>query len=190
MLTLDLARLYRAGGHDVEATLDPDAVDWDGAEERPSGPLEVRLSVRPAGADVVARGSIEGVIEGACRRCLESVRMRVFEPLSLVYRRDAGPDDDPDAYPLPERGGALDLWPALREQWLLAAPAFLECEAGCRGLCPRCGARLDEGDCGCEADATDERWGPLVALAREAGDMNGEVADGRSEEEGIEAEKT
>lgn len=189
MLTLDLARLYRAGGHDVEASLEPEAVDWEGAERRPSGPLEVRLAVRPAGGDVVGRGSIEGVVEGACRRCLKTVRMRVFEPLSVVYRRDAEADD-PDAYPLPERGGALDLWPALREQWLLAAPAFLECEAGCRGLCPRCGADLDEGDCGCEAEATDERWGPLLALARETGgDTNGEVADGRSEEEGIEAEK-
>jgi uncharacterized protein len=190
MLTLDLGRLYRSGGHDVEVVLQPESLDWDGAPSRPAGPLEVRLAVRPAGTDVVARGSVEGVVEGSCRRCLETARALVHEPLSLVYRRDAG-TDDPDAYPLPERGAALDLWPAIREQWLLAAPAFLECREECRGLCPRCGADLNENDCGCVAETADERWGPLLALATGAAkDTNEEVADGRSEEEGIEAEKT
>jgi uncharacterized protein len=189
MLTVDLGRLFRTGGLEIDAELDVRAVDRDGAEALPAGPLRVRLDVRPAGSDIVARGEVEGVVEGECRRCLGPARERVREDVSIVYRRDAEPDD-PDSYPLPERGSTLDLWPAVREQWLLAAPAFLECDAACRGLCPHCGADRNEEDCGCEAKAADERWGPLLALAGEhASHMNDEVADGRSEEEGIEAEK-
>ncbi|HSM36614.1 MAG TPA: DUF177 domain-containing protein [Longimicrobiales bacterium] len=189
MLTLDLGRLQRSGGHDVRAVLEPDTLDWDGAEARSAGPLEVHLSVRPAGNDVIARGTVEGSVEGPCRRCLEPAASSVREPLSLVFRRDAD-EGDPDAYPLPARGASLDLWPAVREQWLLAVPAFLQCRNDCRGLCPRCGANLNDEDCGCIADTSDTRWGPLLALAGGAAtDTNDEVADGRSEEEGIEAEK-
>lgn len=189
MLTADLGSLFRTGAQEIDAELDPARVEWDGVEERPAGPISVRLSLRPAGGAVVARGDVEGHVAGECRRCLKGVRVSVREPLELVFQRDADPDD-PDAYPLPDRGAALDLWPAVREQWLLAMPAFLECETGCAGLCPQCGADLDEDPCECEADSTDARWGPLLALAGGAGGtMNDEVADGRSEEEGIEAEE-
>lgn len=189
MLTVDLGHLFRTGGHEIDVDVDPGRVDWEGADALPAGPLKVRLHVRPAGRDVVARGEVAGTVEGECRRCLKPARRTVSEDVSLVFRRDAEPDD-PDAYSLPERGTTLDLWPAVREQWLLAAPSFLECESPCRGLCPRCGADLDEEDCGCEVSVADERWRPLLALAGEgASAMNDEVADGRTEEEGLEAEK-
>ncbi len=189
MLNVDLGRLYRTGGHEIDEDLHAGAVDWDEGDTAPAGPLHVRLDLRPAGRDVVARGVLEGTVEAECRRCLKPARRRISEDVSLVFRNDAEPDD-PDDYPLPERGSTLDLWPAVREQWLLVAPSFLECESPCRGLCPRCGADLDEEDCGCEVSEADERWGPLLALAGgDASPMTEEVADGRSEEEGIEAEK-
>ncbi len=189
MLTVDLGHLFRTGGHEIDADLNPGDVDWGDAGALPAGPLKVRLDVRPAGRDVVARGELEGTVEGDCRRCLKPARKQVSEDVSLVFRRDAA-GDDPDAYPLPERGSTLDLWPAVREQWMLAAPTYLECDEPCRGLCPRCGADLDEEDCGCDVSVADERWGPLLALAGGgASPTNDEVADGRSEKEGIEAEK-
>ena len=50
--------------------------------------------------------------------------------------------------------------PALREQWLLAVPAFAQCRVDCKGLCPTCGADLNAGACDC-APVTDSRWDTL-----------------------------
>jgi uncharacterized protein len=57
--------------------------------------------------------------------------------------------DEPDVYPLADLGTRLDLKPAVREQWLLDASVLPLCRPDCKGLCPTCGAELNEGPCGC-----------------------------------------
>jgi len=68
-----------------------------------------------------------------------------------------------EAYPLPERDREVDLMPGLREHVILAVPEFPLCSELCRGLCPRCGADLNQGPCGCEAPP-DSRWAGLERL--------------------------
>ncbi|MEN8374856.1 MAG: DUF177 domain-containing protein [Gemmatimonadota bacterium] len=187
MLAVDLGYLARSGGLEIAEELEAGGDEWSGADATLSGPLAVHLEVRSAAGDVIARGRLAGTVAGECRRCLRPVRQLVDEPVTLVFRQQGG---DADTYPLPDRGATLDLWPAVREQWLLAVPAFLECEAGCKGLCPLCGVDLNERQCGCVTSERDARWGPLRALARAGrGEAKDEVGDGRSEEEDIEAEK-
>lgn len=69
---------------------------------------------------------------------------------------------DPDAFPIV--GEQLDLAPAVRETVLLDAPSSPLCRPDCAGLCPRCGADLNQGPCGCADDLVDERWQALDAL--------------------------
>ena len=74
----------------------------------------------------------------------------------LFVEADVEEADDPDVYPIDPRAQELDLRPAVREQWLLSAPAFVQCRDDCKGLCPSCGADRNAGDCGC-ASATSYR---------------------------------
>ncbi|MEA4815138.1 MAG: DUF177 domain-containing protein [Oscillospiraceae bacterium] len=37
------------------------------------------------------------------------------------------------------------------------------CSPDCKGLCPRCGANLNLGPCGCKKE-TDSRWSALDSL--------------------------
>ena len=71
--------------------------------------------------------------------------------------------DDPDVFRIPPRAVELDLRPAIREQWLLAVPSYALCREECRGLCPRCGADLNAGECECPP-AADSRWEALRGL--------------------------
>ena len=59
---------------------------------------------------------------------------------------------------------SLDLRPAVREEWLLAAPAFPLCREDCRGLCPQCGANLNEDPEHAHEAAPDPRWAKLSEL--------------------------
>jgi uncharacterized protein len=75
--------------------------------------------------------------------------------------------DDPDVFVIPPPGHTLDLRPAIREQWLVVAPAFALCREDCKGLCPTCGTDLNTGACDC-APATDSRWDAIRASRPDA----------------------
>jgi uncharacterized protein len=78
----------------------------------------------------------------------------------LFVEADTEGADDPDVYVVDPRSIELDLRPAVREQWLLAVPAFVQCRDDCKGLCPTCGTDLNAGECDC-APAIDSRWDAL-----------------------------
>ena len=47
-------------------------------------------------------------------------------------------------------GEEIDLRDAVQEDVLMAVPMKTLCRPECKGLCPQCGADLNQGDCGCE----------------------------------------
>jgi uncharacterized protein len=55
----------------------------------------------------------------------------------------------------------------VREEVVLAVNPYVVCDPECRGLCPKCGAKLDEGECGCADDEADPRWAALRDLKSE-----------------------
>jgi uncharacterized protein len=164
MLRVALAEL-RAGAVETEGEVAPDDPLLDGAEARLVEPLRVtgRLSAAGEGR-YYWRVTFVTTARMECRRCLAPVDVPVRESAGLIFApRGAGSDES--CYLIPERTHVLDLSEALREEFLLALPRFVECRSDCRGLCPRCGANLNEGPCGC-APAADSRWDALRALTR------------------------
>ena len=54
-----------------------------------------------------------------------------------------------------------------REAVVLEMPIKYLCADSCAGICPGCGADLNEGACGCGDKPADPRWGPLKKLLKE-----------------------
>lgn len=110
------------------------------------------------------RGRIGTSVTSDCRRCLVEVRVPVLAPMDILFTED-GLTDDPEAYVVPRHAVELDLGDAVREELILATPEFVLCREDCRGMCPRCGADLNAGPCGC-APESDPRWSAFEALKR------------------------
>ncbi len=163
MLKVDLARLERQRRLRLEAEVDPGDPIWAGTGIDLARPLDVRLEAQQVGRDVVVRGRLEGEAALECRRCLTAVRVPIGEDVAVLYQTgvDAVEAEEAEVYPLPARGTELDLLPMVREQAVLAVPAFAVCSEACRGLCPTCGRNLNEGPCDCRPTGTDERWAEL-----------------------------
>jgi uncharacterized protein len=164
MLSFDLRDLdiQAANVHGALAADDP---IWEESDPRPAGPVRVTGRLSRAGAGrFYFHGSMEGTVAGECRRCLTDVEAAVkVEDAHLIFAEeglDEG-DDESDAYLFDPGERSLDLRPAIREEWLLAAPAFLLCREDCRGLCPKCGADLNEDPQHAHADV-DPRWSALL----------------------------
>jgi uncharacterized protein len=162
MLKVDPGQVSRKGRILIEAAIADDDPIWTDTGIRLDGPLEVRLTVQRANADMVVRGSFSGVALGECRRCLRQIRTPIEDDVTVLDRPGLNgvEAEAMEVYPLPERAGELDLLPGLREHVILAAPQFPLCSDTCLGLCPRCGADRNAGPCGCEA-GTDPRWAGL-----------------------------
>jgi len=120
--------------------------------------------------------SFEGTsyVRERCARCLAEtdceVDIRFIEEFVPVTDATTGARisiaHDEDTYRI---GPAfvLDLRDALREYLLIAEPLKPLCRPDCAGLCPTCGANLNERACSCGLGA-DERWGALAGFEKNA----------------------
>lgn len=159
MLYFDI-RSLEARAESVDGWLDGEDPVWEAGDTRPAAAgLHVvgRLSSAGHGRFYFG-GRFDGTAVTDCRRCLAPATVSVSDEVQLLFAEsglDEAEEDDVIPIPLGER--ELDLRPAMREEWLLAIPAFALCREDCRGLCPTCGADRNTGDCTCPP-STDPRW--------------------------------
>ncbi len=163
MLSFDL-RSLETKAVQVDGELQRDDPIWEEVDVRPEGPIMVtgRLSHAGEGRFYFA-GRIDGRIALPCRLCLEEVSVEVDEEVHfLLAEIGADEADDPDVYLYDPNARMLDLRGAVRETWLLTAPAYVQCREDCKGLCATCGTNLNESSCNCTPTKTESRWDALL----------------------------
>ena len=104
---------------------------------RLSAPLKYSVSALMIGKELVVSGRLSMIVGFQCSLCGEPFDFLVSEP-SFVADIEV---DDPYA--------CVDLTSEMRESILLAFPTYPRCRPDCKGLCPFCGANLNEGSCNC-----------------------------------------
>ncbi len=159
MLQVDLRELRR-GPVPVSGQVAPDDPLFDGLNVALLGPVKVEGDIESAGhGGYYWHGQFEGRVRMVCRRCLTEFETGVDKAVEVLFSADPELQDDPSVYPLTDPLTHVDVRPALREELALEVNAFPLCREDCRGLCPRCGADLNTGPCGCsdlEANASSQ----------------------------------
>ena len=165
MLSFDIRSLESQAAH-VDGSVSPDDPVWEAGDMRPSEPIHVEGRLSAAGPHrFYFSGRMSGATEMPCRRCLEDVRVEVSEEEHFIFSAEGEEgSDDPDVFPFNPNAYSLDMRPAVREAWLLAAPTYVQCREDCKGLCPTCGTDLNAGECDCEPATIDSRWEKLRAI--------------------------
>jgi uncharacterized protein len=149
---IDLGSL-RQGRTPVE--LETAAQDLDLPASGWAGPVRGVFEVEKTGEKVTVRGSVAATARLECVRCLTEFDLPVQAPLEVFAERaGSGRRRDEEAlerddYMKFHDGRLLDLRDDARELLLLELPMVPHCREDCRGLCPRCGADLNAGPCGC-----------------------------------------
>jgi uncharacterized protein len=169
MMKVDLGRLAREGSLVVEGRIPPDDALWEDSGIPWSEPVDIRLRISEAGSgEVVGRGRVKGTLKQECRRCLEPVSTGFDADLTIVFAGGESEVNVEESGTFPYNPGAreLDLSAAVREEVLLAMNPYVVCAPGCPGLCPKCGANLKEGACGCAEGEQDHRWAALRELKK------------------------
>jgi uncharacterized protein len=121
--------------------------------------------------DILVRGHLTGELTLACSRCLEPLVTPVetdFDLLLVPRPFAAGAEEaeltprdlDQDFY----AGDTLDLEAIIREQIILMVPLKPLCQEACKGLCPTCGANLNQESCSCTTEKSASPFAPLAKL--------------------------
>ncbi|MEE8722493.1 MAG: DUF177 domain-containing protein [Eggerthellaceae bacterium] len=138
-------------------------------------PVAWEVDITNTGDALLVQGTARGDATTSCARCLEDVSYALegsIEGYFLIEgerleREDFGDDgadgedeDDDrldDEFDVLPADHVIDLEPLIRAAFLVEVPGVPLCRDDCKGLCPQCGANLNDGPCGCDGGAAQRR---------------------------------
>ena len=137
----------------------------------PSG-IDYDLMLTNAGEGILATGILTTHVVGTCDRCLSPAEFDVSGEVDEYYLfeepEETGDDDDDELdFSLVSADNTIDLSGALLSTLVMETPFVVLCRPDCKGLCPVCGANLNEEDCGHAAQIEEDRLkaSPFAVLA-------------------------
>ncbi|MDI7276190.1 MAG: DUF177 domain-containing protein [Anaerolineae bacterium] len=134
-------------------------------------PLTGHLKLTRTASGILVTGRLHTVVTIECRRCVQEFTSPVdfeveeeFVPTVDIQTGAGLPTGGLEAALLIDERHMLDLSEVVRQYIVLHREQYPLCDEACAGLCPVCGANLNEGPCGCQDVSGDPRWGALREL--------------------------
>ncbi len=116
------------------------------------GDVKIFGEVEDVGRCFVIRGRIECRKSFTCDRCLTQATEDQVHEFEEEFDKSEAVED------------FIDVTELLRDVLLAGQPMKNLCKADCKGLCPVCGANLNDGECGCDRFIIDPRLAALSQL--------------------------
>jgi uncharacterized protein len=169
---LDLSEIARTPGAYAEHEIDMTFKEIEGMKL--TAPVRGKMIVSSTGRVLILEGAVDTEVELLCYRC----GIAYHQPVHAAFQEDFvvhspqphGPatrieedDEAPESRLFYEGSLDLNLDELLRQSILVALPLKPLCADDCRGLCPHCGHRLEEGSCACQPHAIN----PKLAVLRQ-----------------------
>lgn len=139
-------------GLHCEGEIPPEDLDLDDGEFVESDfPLKYSVDASVVSDELLVFGSISVDLRMRCSRCA------VMFPVTVAV------NDYSFNLHVDKTLEYADLTEDMREATILAFSSYPVCSEDCRGLCPQCGANLNEGECKCRPPG-DIRWDGLDSV--------------------------
>jgi uncharacterized metal-binding protein YceD (DUF177 family) len=148
--------LAHGPGYTHETEFDVPAVKV--AEDVDLTHLRGKLVLSRTKEGVLVQGTLTLGVEDECYRCLEPVQREIEVDVEELYAFPASALSDFSI----DEDAILDLGPLLRDEAIIADTRGTLCRPDCQGLCPSCGANLNDGPHTCT-----ESIDPRLARLRE-----------------------
>lgn len=157
----------------VAGHIDDDSYSVGDHDFRLPGGIDYDLVLTNAGEGILASGIVRAHVLGTCDRCLEDAEFDIASEVDEYFlfeapaEEDLSDDEDEVDFSLVGEDHTIDLAEPIMAAIVMETPFVVLCREDCKGLCPHCGANLNEGDCGCAEKMAfvDAATGPFAALA-------------------------
>ncbi len=125
-------------------------------------PVKVSGELMNVGGSIEFSALAQASVRYSCDRCCKEyddfLKLEIKEVLKEDVIDELG-EKNPDAIYF--TGNSVSLDEIVRENVFLNLPFKRLCKADCKGLCAKCGADLNEGECGCDTREVDPRFADL-----------------------------
>ncbi len=143
-------------------------IDLQKEEVNFSHPFEepVRLvgEVRDNAGVISLDSEVEAVVHTRCARCNRPVVYEKYTPVQFILAKTVSNENEDRDDILVVEGDTVELDDIMIPELLLDMEMAVVCDEDCKGLCPKCGKDLNEGECGCNRKEVDPRLACLAAL--------------------------
>lgn len=170
-LELDISKIRSVNGSRETFHAETDSFDFWDADWQLAKPLTVDLEISHEGKFLNMKGHIHTAVKGNCSRCLKEVVVPVSCDFAeqLLYAKDVSLFSHLAVGEVEEKyfiydNDTLDITDIIRESILAVLPQKILCRDDCRGLCPKCGKNLNQGQCDCDLHEVDPRLAILAKL--------------------------
>lgn len=137
-----------------------------------TAPLRTALRAMRIGDMVEIDGDIETSVRLPCSRCLQLFETPLNSSFALTYMQqtaDVMEDVESQEVELSAedmaivyfQGEKINLKDAIQEQVVMEFPIRPLCKLDCKGLCPSCGADMNEDPCDCRQRPSTEKFAAL-----------------------------
>ena len=154
LMILQLRQLFELSGQmlDIDLSVPAERLNRSEPYLTFASPVLIKGSVKSRSGVVTLDYSVTAVLSQQCDRCLKAFdREYSYEFTHTLVRALANEEDDEefeDYIVCPEN--TLDIQELALSELKLSLPSKILCKEDCLGLCMKCGADLNEGDCGCD----------------------------------------
>jgi uncharacterized protein len=140
-----------------------------------TAPLRTALRALRIGDLVEIDGDIETSVRLPCSRCLQPIETPLNSSFALTYMQqtaDVMEDTESQEVELSTedmgivyfQGEKINLKDAIQEQVVMEFPLRPLCKLDCKGLCPKCGADMNDDPCDCEQMPSSGKFAVLKNL--------------------------
>ncbi|MBR7164032.1 MAG: DUF177 domain-containing protein [Clostridia bacterium] len=139
--------------------------EFSGGEIEFCGELSFSGVIENVGGVLELSGEAKGSFAVPCARCMKITTQHYCVAISETYAHENAEGVDLEAV-LTFVGTSIDLGEAIWPNVLLSIDTKYLCQPSCKGLCPMCGADLNETSCDCAEDEIDPRLAGLADLLK------------------------
>ena len=141
---------------DYSLDLDMESVNFQGRDYKIAKKTPLSLHAANIGKNCIhLQGKAQFTLNLECDRCLEEVPT----DFTVEFDKEYNKSDETDEWNEENfiKGNDLDFDEYIYEELVMQMPMQVLCKEDCKGICPKCGANLNKGDCGCDSFVPDPR---------------------------------
>ena len=161
-MILDVTSVLHTPGGRLPFQFSMDLSDLEFGGRYPvSRPVAVEGEVRNSADVLTLTLTASTTLDAVCDRCGKAFAQEKEVPYSCMLAEELQNEDSDDIVLL--EAGKVDAGELARTAFVLGMDTKTLCSEDCKGLCPRCGANLNDGPCGCQKEP-DPRLAVLAKL--------------------------
>ncbi len=161
-MLIDVSSILKEVGGRVEVSgnINVDNIDFLG-ESFHFNSLIIEGEFVNNGKSLILSAHVKAEVNVLCARCRKPITCPIEYDIDETFIQGYDGEDE-DIYVF--TGHEIDVDEVVYNNFFMNASGKYLCSEDCKGLCPKCGADLNMGDCGCSDDDIDPRWEKLISI--------------------------